>query len=148
MRRLRKRPVSDGALSGPIWLDGPVPSGFWHDPRNRRQFILWLGQKLRFKKLDDWYRVTARDFQRNHGGGLFANYWRCSPVEALKECYPDHEWYEWLFGQAPNNFWQDGHNHRRYMDWLAGQLGINCPGRFGTMCPAKTSRRTRAVPCC
>ncbi len=126
MRRLRKRPVSQTALLGPIWLDGPVPAGFWQDPRNRLRYVLWLGKKLQFKRPEDWYKITTADFARNHGGGLLHLY-RASAIAAIKECFPNQEWHEWLFRQAPLHFWQDKRNHRRYMDWLGKQLGFRRP---------------------
>jgi hypothetical protein len=52
------------------WLCGPVPYGFWTDPENRLAYILWLGKKKRFKKMEDWYRIMAADFNQNHGAAF------------------------------------------------------------------------------
>lgn len=110
-----------------IWLEGPVPPGYWDYRTNRDRYMRWLGQRLRFRKLEDWYRVTTRDFLGNHGAGLLATRWNSSVTTAVKETFPRHEWLEWLFRQAPRSFWHDPQNHRRYMDWLARQLGICRP---------------------
>jgi aromatic ring-cleaving dioxygenase len=118
-----------------IWLDGPVPSGFWHDFRHRRLYVLWLGHKLGFRKPEDWYRITSHDFKRNRGGGLLNAYWCGSVTRAVKEYFPDYDWKEWLFGMTPLRFWHDPRNHRRYMKWLGQQLGIRRPSdwyRVGT----------------
>lgn len=47
-----------------IWLDGPVPKRYWHDAENRLRYIHWLGQRLGYRTLDDWYKVTVRDAPR------------------------------------------------------------------------------------
>ncbi len=49
-----------------IWLDGPVPAGFWAYEENQKLYLLWLGQKQGFRKLDDYYRLM-RLRQRNRG---------------------------------------------------------------------------------
>jgi hypothetical protein len=127
MRRKPKRRRPTATAEVQPWLCGPVPNGFWTDAENRRAYLLWLARKKRFKKMEDWYRITADDFEKNHGGGVFANYWRGSPIEALKDCFPDREWLGWLFGQAPSGFWSEPQNHRRYVEWLAAEKGIKCP---------------------
>ena len=110
-----------------IWLDGPVPPGFWHDPRNRRRYVCWLGQRLRFRTLEDWHRISTADFKHNHGGGLLQLYYRASAIVAVKESFPNHKWHEWLFRTAPIHFWQHQRNHQRYMAWLRRQLGYRRP---------------------
>lgn len=58
---------------------------------------------------------------------MLATRWNSSVAKAVKDTFRQCEWYEWLFGQAPRNFWHDPENHRRYMDWLARQLGLRRP---------------------
>jgi len=36
-----------------IWLDGPVPKGYWNRLKNRRLYMRWLGRKLRIRKPED-----------------------------------------------------------------------------------------------
>jgi len=110
-----------------IWLDGPVPNGYWHRLENRRLYLRWLGHKLGFSKPEDWYRITTDDFKHNRGNGILGQHWGSSAIGAVKECFPDYDWKEWLFGMAPRQFWQDPRNHRRYMKWLGQQLGIRRP---------------------
>src|SRR3569623_603660 len=109
------------------WLEGRVPAGYWEEPANRRRYMWWLGQKLGFKKLDDWYRITTNDIKRDRGAVVLYAYWKSSAVAAVQETFPNHEWNEWLFRQAPLRFWADQRNHRRYMTWLAAQLKIRRP---------------------
>jgi hypothetical protein len=110
-----------------IWLDGPVPSGYWDHLENRRLYVRWLGQKIGFRKQEDWYRISTDDFKRNSGGGLLESHWNSSAIGAVKECFPDYDWKDWLFRCAPRHFWQDTRNHRRYMKWLGQELGIRRP---------------------
>ena len=48
-------------LIDPVWVFGTVPSGFWQQPENRRNYLLWLGHKLGFRRMSDWYRLTYQD---------------------------------------------------------------------------------------
>ncbi len=111
----------------PIWLDRNVPVGYWDRLENRRLYVRWLGQRLGFCKPEDWYRITTDDFKRNRGAGILQQHWRSSAIGAVKECYPDYDWKDWLFKVSPRRFWQDPKNHRRYMKWLGRQLGIRRP---------------------
>jgi hypothetical protein len=110
-----------------LWLDGPVPSGYWDHLKNRRLYVRWLGQKLGFRKQEDWYRISTDDFKRNSGGGVLEQHWNRSAIGAVKECFPDYDWKEWLFRISPRHFWKDPRNHRRYMKWLGQALGIRRP---------------------
>ena len=74
----------------PLWLFGPVPNGFWTEPDHRREFLRWLAGRLRFRYMQDWYRLTSDDIISNSGGGV-GNYWQSSPSRAVKECFPKSE---------------------------------------------------------
>ena len=83
-----------------------------------------LGHTLGFRRLHDWYRLTYEDLASHHGGTLGNCYWRSSPFRAVKECFPDYDWHEWLFIQVPRTFWRIPNNRRRYMAWLGKQIGV------------------------
>lgn len=108
----------------PVWVYRRVPKGFWFELENRRNYLLWLGHKLRFGRLHDWYRLTYEDMARRHGSGVAGVYWRSSPVCAVMECFPNYDWQEWFFIQVPRAFWQNQSNRRRYLRWLGKQIGI------------------------
>jgi hypothetical protein len=110
-----------------VWLDGAVPNGYWDRVEHRRLYVRWLGQKLGFRKREDWYRITTGDFKRNSGGGLLNIHWNSSAIGAVKECFFADDWKDWLFGCTPRRFWRDPRNHRRYMKWLGQELGIRRP---------------------
>ncbi len=109
------------------WLFNNAPNNFWNKPDNRRQYMQWLGEILGFKNPEDWYTITAKDFQSNKGDGLLQRYYRGSPSAAVKEYFPDYKWKEWLFDNAPINFWNKPGNRRRYMQWLGEVLGFKKP---------------------
>lgn len=105
------------------WLMSKVPQRFWKDPANRRAYMTWLGKKLRFKKNTDWYKLTKDHFHQNGGDGLLANYYKNSPILAVRDFKPKVAWDEWLFVEAPQRFWHDPVNRGRYMKWLGKTLG-------------------------
>ncbi len=110
-----------------IWLEGPVPSRYWEDSQNRRRYMRWLGQRLGYRKAEDWYKITTDDFKHNRGGAVLAHYWDSSAVAAVKEYLFRNDWEEWLFGVCPKAFWKDRFNRRRYMQWLGERLGFRDP---------------------
>lgn len=116
-----------------IWLEGPVPPGFWAASENQRRYLIWLGQKLGYRTLDDYYGITTRDFKANRGSGALLHCWGSSSVTAVMQTFPEHEWYEWLFASCPRSFWSDQKNHRRYMKWLGTQCGIKRPDDWYTI---------------
>jgi len=107
----------------PVWVHGPVRCRFWEDRAHRRDYLLWLGHKLRFHYMTDWYRLAGEDLTQNHGHGVMNRYWRSSPIAALKDCFPEYDWKEWFFQQVPLRFWESRGNCRRYLNWLADRLG-------------------------
>jgi hypothetical protein len=105
----------------PIWTQGRVPRGFWKLKKNRLMYLRWLGKTIGYKRPDDWYEVTKKDFANNSGGGLLANCYKGSYIKALEELYPDKKWFPWLFGHQRNT-WTDPKIRRTYLDWLAARL--------------------------
>jgi hypothetical protein len=110
----------------PVWVFGPVPKCFWEDRQNRRNYLLWLGHKLHFRRMRDWYRLQYEDMAEYSGITPACLYWFSSPHYAVKSCFPDYEWHEWLFVKVPDTFWRNAENRSRYMTWLGEQLGFHC----------------------
>lgn len=106
------------------WLFDRVRNGFWLDQENRIRYLLWLGELLNFSTVQDWHGLRAEHFIENFGGSVFNNIYNCSPIKAVRELYPEHDWKEWLFHRVPDHFWSDIRNFRRYMQWLGDQLGF------------------------
>lgn len=107
-----------------MWVHNPVPTRFWEEPENRRNYLLWLGRKLRYRRMRDWYRLRFEHMAAYSGSTPASYYWLSSPAYAVKACFPAYEWQEWLFAKVPEAFWQSADNRRRYMTWLGKQLGF------------------------
>ena len=119
----RSNKLSKWESQYPYWTEPPVRPGFWASSANRLGYMKWLGQRLGYRKPEDWYRITTDDIIHNHGGGVLTQYWHDSAVLGVMQCFPDYDWKEWLFGVSPRYFWRDSKNRRRYMKWLGHQLG-------------------------
>ena len=126
-KRSANPPTRKVANREAVWLEGPVPTGYWLSADNRRQYLIWLGQRLGYRKLDDFYQIKTGDFKANRGSGALLHCWGSSSVTAVMETFPDHVWHEWLFVSCPRSFWADRKNHRRYMKWLAERCGVKQP---------------------
>jgi hypothetical protein len=108
------------------WLFEPTPKGFWHKKSNRRRYMNWLGKRLDYKSLSDWYHVTNTDCAGNDGT-QFLKLYRGSPIKALEDCFPSYKWNEWMFARVPFGFWDKAENRRRYIRWLATKVKIKTP---------------------
>lgn len=109
------------------WRFSAVPRNFWRSPGNRKRYFDWLGKQLGYTHLEDWYQVTADDFQKHHGGGLLYLHFRNSPSLAVKRTFRHHTWLDWRFTCAPQGFWKNRRNCRRYLKWLGNELGFKTP---------------------
>lgn len=106
-----------------LWLYGPVPPGFWKSAENRHLYLDWLGERLGIAAVEDWYRVTYKDFVTHRGAYLWDSFGR-SLLALLKDYRPHHNWLEWKFSQVSARFWAERTNRHRYLDWLGRQLGF------------------------
>lgn len=70
--------------------------------------------------------MTYDDFQANHGI-QFLKLYSTSPVAAVKDCFPEHTWKEWMFARVPVGFWDKLANRRRYLRWLGKKLDLKRP---------------------
>ena len=103
--------------------------GFWGDAANRRSYVRWLGGVLGFGVPADWYRVRGTDFRENFGAGLLERF-HGSPIAAVRDAMPEHDWKEWLLTSAPQGFWREPGNRRTFLEWLARELGIDDPDQW------------------
>ena len=108
------------------WRFTQVPDGFWQRSSNRRRYMDWLGTQLGFTQPEHWYQLSERALQQRHGSRLLKLF-RNSPSAVVKEYLPRQRWLEWRFVHAPNKFWEDPANRRRYVTWLGQQLGFRRP---------------------
>jgi hypothetical protein len=78
------------------WLFYRVPSHFWDEAKNRRQYMDWLGKVLGYRRPADWLKVTYDDFVKNKGERLLLRYY--SYLELLEEYSP--EWCSIAFARV------------------------------------------------
>lgn len=70
------------------WLFYRVSNQFWHNKRNRRRYMKWLGEELGYQKQADWYAITCRHLIAHSGGGLLTTHYCGSPAAAVVDCIP------------------------------------------------------------
>lgn len=114
-------------MKQPTWVRGRVPNGYWSTRPNRLKYLKWLGQRLRYRRLEDWYDLTRRSLLDNYGGGLLATVYNHSTIEALRDLKPNHDWKPWLMKSTPQGYWRDPKNRRAFMKYLGGKLGFTRP---------------------
>ena len=87
------------------WQFNVISDGWWHEKANRREYCDWLFDKLKFKKIDDWYMVMKSDFNNNRGASMFSGtmniYSKLS--DAIVDLYPEYEWDVSKFGDGKKN---------------------------------------------
>ncbi|MBI2757063.1 MAG: hypothetical protein HYX49_00115 [Chloroflexi bacterium] len=105
------------------WKFVRTPHNFWFPMANRRRYMDWLGNKLGYTKMEDWYGVTGEDFRKNYGASLLERYYKNSYQRTIMDIYNEFKWCDWLFESAPDGFWNNANNRKRYMIWLGNKLG-------------------------
>jgi hypothetical protein len=120
------------SLDNPEWVTmRRLPLYFWDDEHNHKRYMRWLGMQLGFEKPADWYAVTTEDFLQRRGAG-FLEYYDHSYLQALQWYFPKYDWKPWLFGQAPNGYWHNIENCKKYVRWFEAQKGFaNIEGWYG-----------------
>jgi hypothetical protein len=88
-----------------------APNGFWAEPSNVRQYLLWLMRKkgtplhdaagrLVPASMEKLYALQVAEVKAEHGGGLLAP-WNGRISEAIRAAFPDFPWEEGRFHLAP-----------------------------------------------
>eukprot|EP01114_Cavostelium_apophysatum_P016027 TRINITY_DN4492_c0_g1_i1.p1 TRINITY_DN4492_c0_g1~~TRINITY_DN4492_c0_g1_i1.p1 ORF type:complete len:534 (-),score=111.87 TRINITY_DN4492_c0_g1_i1:429-2030(-) len=73
-----------------VWRFASVSRNYWDDPKNVREFIEYAEKEFNIKILDDWYKVTSKQFKNIGGSALLQKYGQLSNV--LGTFYPKHNW--------------------------------------------------------
>jgi hypothetical protein len=105
------------------WKFTIAPDRFWDLQTNRTQFLQWIEEELNIRSEKDWYKVKVADIVNRGGSGLLARF-NFSLFQMLKEFRPEHEWRIWLFGNVPPSHWSDIQNQRKFLEWIADELGM------------------------
>jgi len=111
------------------WLEfkfSSVAKGYWYQQENWIRYLEWLGGTLGYTSREDWYAITQEDFANNYGASVL-DYTDGSPPKVVMKTFPDHDWLPWKFNKTPFGYWDDKENHRKFMNWLGGELGFENP---------------------
>jgi hypothetical protein len=103
-----------------------LPHGYWTHMENRILYLRWLGERLGFASMSDWYSLKVADFRSNHGHGVM-RFYKGSPLSAVREMFPEAELQPWMFGFAPRHYWKDQTNRLKYLRWLGAKLEYATP---------------------
>jgi len=104
------------------WRFVKLPRNFFKKRRNLVRYLDWLGTELGFTSNEDWYTLDYATLRRTGGGAMIKAY---GSIPSMLRVYrPDYDWKEWLFENHQRNFWRSKANERRYLDWLATELGF------------------------
>ena len=100
-----------------------VKRGTWNDYENHKIYADWLGKKLGYRTMEDWYQLTKKKIYDNYGGGLIASKYNNSPLQFIQGLFPEYNWLPWKFGTVMKGYWKDINNQKLYADWLGTKLG-------------------------
>lgn len=99
-----------------------APHGYWNARENVCAYVEWLGNKLQYTNVEDWYNVSQNDFNTNKGIGVLGKFDH-SYLNVLCYVFPDFQFLPWKFTTVPNGFWTDFEHIKQYLDWLYHHLG-------------------------
>jgi len=112
-----------------MWLFKEPLKKFWKDIPTQKNYLIWLANKLQWKELRDFYKLTTTILKENNGTGLLV-YYDSSPLKIVTSIIGnppegDDEWYPWVFdGSTPNGYWSSTENQQKYAKWLFKRLGF------------------------
>jgi len=101
-----------------VLIDRTAPKGYWRILGNQRKWFDMVRELLHVDSIDDWYRVNTTRVV-GHGGRELLKQYGGSLIDALKSIYPEGILLPWRFKQVPNSFWENLHNQRMFLEWLA-----------------------------
>jgi len=78
------------------------------------------GSTAWIQKMDDWYNVTGKVVDNHAGKEILIEY--KSPINVLKQLYPEHQWLPWRFKDSEYD-WNKMENRRIFLDWIGIRLG-------------------------
>eukprot|EP00026_Physarum_polycephalum_P004215 Phypoly_transcript_04232.p1 GENE.Phypoly_transcript_04232~~Phypoly_transcript_04232.p1 ORF type:complete len:701 (+),score=132.74 Phypoly_transcript_04232:83-2185(+) len=87
-------------------------------------YMKYLGDKLGFTEMEDWYRVRAQDFYDNAGAPLVHRYKHLSAL--VSAAFPDHAWLPWKFTNI-KRLWDEKEIRVKFMTQLAEKLNYTTP---------------------
>jgi hypothetical protein len=107
------------------WKFAYISRGYWDKFENRKNYAVWLGEKLTYKTMEDWYNITIQQINNNYGGSLMVLKYNSSPIQFLRDVFPDYEWLEWKLNNTTSGYWEIIENHTKFANWLGKELEFN-----------------------
>lgn len=105
----------------------------WTLPENRRAFLHQLAAEFSIERPEDWKRVSSEDIRARGGAPLLS---RKGPTlcSHLSEAFPGQEFDEVLCRpRISQQHWECPGARRRFMEALAGELGLEGPGGWAAV---------------
>jgi len=98
-----------------------VPKGFFKNINNQKKYMNWLSKQLGYTKIEDWYKITTKDFKNNNGSYLTTKYKGFKNL--IKSIFNNYNWLDWKFNVTVVGFWKNLDNQKIFMNWLGIELG-------------------------
>lgn len=76
---------------------------------------IYLGDKLGYKKMEDWYSISVKDVGANHGWAFLNSY--SDLRQAVMDTFPEHTWEPWKFRHV-KNYWTVQSNRALFFEYL------------------------------
>jgi len=108
------------------WMFVRAPNGFWEDRLNRARYLRWLGDRVKIKRMEDWYDVTRKDYEDNFGSALLTMY-NNSPSRALAATFVDYDFEPWRFAKTPVDLGKDWSSLSRAVHHVETSLNFKSP---------------------
>jgi hypothetical protein len=76
-----------------------------------------LGEKLNYKKKEDWYAINGSDFIANSGRSILLIHENAP--NAVMRIFGDHDWNSWEFSnlKLPDGYWRVEANRDAYFEY-------------------------------
>lgn len=98
-----------------VKIHGVLPS--------ERKVLDRISDQLGVKKQEDWYSFGLQNVQSSGGHSLISRH-NNSTFHLLRHLYGEFEWKPFLFPRTPRNHWSEKKNHRKFLDWISEQFGV------------------------
>ena len=110
------------------WKMAQTPQGFWRKDdikqlENIRFYMNWLKNILGYKSLDDFYKISIKDFKENYGGRLTKIY-NDTPLNILKDTYPEKKWYGFLFNYTTRGIYDTDEGRKEIIQYIEEKENI------------------------
>jgi len=106
-----------------MWRFDTVGQGYWKSRENRKKFFLWMGDRVGFRDIEDWYEISL-EMIKDLGGNTLSHFYSGSPVKFVMDMVPEHNWVLWEFKNAPRNVWENVGMHKQFFHWLGEKFKI------------------------